>query len=422
MNFLRRLSALSILVVVSFSTGLSQALPTVQPEQVGLSSRRLQRINEVFQDYVDKRRLAGLIAVVARHGEVAQFQTLGYSDLESRKPMRRDAIFRIYSMTKPIIGVGLMTLFEEGRFQLTDPVSKYIPELKGLKVAKGQLEGGIVLEEVDHEMTIRELMTHTSGLTYGLFSRSPVDTLYRKADVLSRDGTLEDMVEKLSRIPLWAQPGTKWHYSVAADVQGYLIQILSGQRLDEFLRLRIFQPLKMVDTGFYVPQGKLSRFTTNYGPPKAGQNEIRVIDRPSESRFARPPTFLSGGGGLVSTASDYLRFCQMLLNGGELDGNRILGLRTVELMTRNHLSRSIGEISPNSGVGFGLDFAVVLDPIRVGSLGSAGEFNWGGLASTVFWIDRKEDLIAILMTQFIPSGHYPLRAQFKNLIYQAILK
>lgn len=411
---------LALTLAVAASTITGQGLPKAKPEEVGLSSERLRRINQLFQGYVDQSKLAGLITLVARDGKLVHFERYGYSDLASQKVMGRDAIFRIHSMTKPITGVALMTLYEEGKFQLTDPVSQYIPEFKDLKVAVGQEDKGIVLERADHELTIGELMTHTSGLTYGS-SQSEVDILYRKAEVLSRKGTLADMIQKLSKIPLRQQPGTQWHYSVSVDVQGYLIEVLSGQELDEFFRKQIFEPLKMLDTGFYVPEEKHHRFTSSYGPAQEGEEGIRVVDHPSNSVFSKPTTFFSGGGGLVSTASDYLRFCQMLLNGGELDGVRILGPKTVGLMAANHLPKSIGEIRPNSGIGFGLDFAVMLDPVAAGSPGSVGEYYWGGAASTLFWVDPKEKLIAILMTQFRPSRQYPLRQQLRTLVYQAIV-
>ena len=272
-----RITRLALILAVATATLTGQGLPKAKPEAVGLSPERLRRIGQHFQGYVDQGKLGGVITLVARDGKLVHFEPYGYSDLASQKVMRRDSIFRIYSMMKPITGVALMTLYEEGRFQLTDPVSQYIPEFKGLKVAVGQEGKGIAVEEPDHEITIRELMTHTSGLTYGFFSESEVDNLYRKAEVLSRKGTLSDMIRKLSKIPLRQQPGTQWHYSVSVDVQGYLIEVLSGQKLDEFFRKRIFEPLKMVDTGFYVPAENHHRFTTNYGPAQEGEEVFELL-------------------------------------------------------------------------------------------------------------------------------------------------
>ncbi len=392
-----------------------------QSRSAAFSEQRLGRIGPFFERYLEKDKLPGVITLVAHRGEVVHFQTSGFADLESRTPLQDDSIFRIYSMTKPIVGAALMTLFEEGRFQLSDPVSRYIPEFQGLKVDSAPDDGQLTLEDPVRGMTIRDLMTHTSGLTYGFFSQSDVDTLYQESNVLDQAGTLKDMIEKLAGLPLRQQPGSLFHYSVSVDVQGYLIEVLSGQSLDIFLKERIFDPLRMTDTGFYVPQEKLSRLTTVYGPPRDGETQIRVVDHPSQSPYTRPPTFLSGGGGLVSTASDYLRFCRMLLNRGELEGVRIVAPRTVDLMTRNHLPEAVRERGPDVGTGFGLNFAVVDDPVRTGTLGSRGEYFWGGLASTIFWIDPEQEVIAILLTQFIPSGTYPLREQFRTLVYQALI-
>ncbi|MYF06160.1 MAG: beta-lactamase family protein, partial [Holophagales bacterium] len=314
-----------------------------------------------MQGLVDDGRLSGITTMISRHGKIAHFGTFGHRDIEAGSEMTEDVIFRIYSMTKPITGVALMILYEEGRFRLSDPVHRYIPEFEGLVVAREDGPNGQpITEPADHPMTIRELMAHTAGLSYGIFSQSQVDTLYQEAGVLDNDSTLKDMIDKLSKIPLRQQPGSMWHYSVAVDVQGYLVEVLSGQRFDEFLDDRLFGPLGMNDTAFYVSEDKADRFAQVYTHDADGKLMAQEGFGGSRSYFD-PPNFLSGGGGLVSTTMDYMRFSQMLLNGGELDGVRILAPSTVKLMHLNHLPRELKEMSP--GTGFGLDFAVVLDPV-----------------------------------------------------------
>ena len=427
MRLCRTSLSLSVLFL-SIQTGLIAAeLPSVSPEEVGLDPARLERITEVFQKYVEKKELPGTVALVARHGKVAYLKTLGSRDLETDTPMTADTIFRIYSMTKPITTVGAMILYEEGRYQLTDPVSKYIPELKDLKVLVGDASGGAEFVEPNRSVTIQDLMRHTSGFTYGVFGDTAVDRMYREAKLLSEDVPLSTFVSRLSGIPLQFQPGTHWHYGVSVDVLGYLIEVLSGQTLDRFLDERVFVPLGMTDTSFQVPPEKIARFATCYGldrdhPLPDGRLPLTAIDEPATSDYAKPRQFLSGGGGLVSTIRDYARFLQMLLNGGELDGHRILGRKTVAFMTRNHLPQQILEQEPLPGSGFGLGFAVVLDPPAAGVLSSRGEYNWGGYASTEFWVDPREDLFAILMTQLIPSGTYPLKNDFKVALYQSLME
>lgn len=400
--------------------GASTALPTAAPEEVGMSSERLGRLHAGMQGLVDDGRLAGITTMVARRGRVVDFQTYGHRDLEADDPMREDAIFRIYSMSKPITGVALMMLYEEGKFRLSDPVADYIPEFANLQVAADWGPDGPVLEEPDHPITIRELMTHTAGLAYGIGAPGPVDSLYSARGVLSRDQTLEDMIEKLSDLPLRHQPGTEWYYSIAVDVQGYLVEVLSGQPFDEFLQERLFDPLGMVDTGFHVPEEDHDRFVRYYGYDEDGG--LVATDDPGAEPGSRPyydpTTFFSGGGGLVSTTSDYMRFCLMLLNGGELDGVRILSPTTVDLMTRNHMPRDVPERSP--GQGFGLDFSVVLDPVAA-EYYSVGEYYWGGAAGTWFWIDPAEELVFVGMIQQRGSPRRPdVRSLSHRLTYQAI--
>ena len=394
------------------------ALSRVAPEAVGLSSERLERLSAAMQGLVDDGRLAGITTLIARHGKVAHLRTFGAQDMEAGKPMAQDTIFRIYSMTKPVTSVALMLLYEEGRFQLSDPVENYIPEFKDLPVAVGEDDNGIVTEPADHPMTIRELMSHTAGLSYGIFSESPVDALYREAELMHPDSTLQDFIADLAKIPLRQQPGSMWHYSVAVDVQGHLVEVLSGQPFDEFLKERIFDPLGMDDTGFWVPPEKAERFAQVYVYGEDGALQ-RPGGEPLRNRdYLSPVNFLSGGGGLVSTTMDYARFCQMLLNGGELDGVRLLAPSTVALMHRNQMPRDVPEYSP--GQGFGLNFAVVLDPVEADRI-SKGEYYWGGIAGTWFWIDPQESLIFVGMIQQFGDNRPDVRSLSRRLTYQAIV-
>lgn len=390
---------------------VGQSAPTTAPEVVGLSSARLERLTAAMQGYVDDGKLAGTLAMVARRGQVVYFEDYGLMDREAEKPMQHDTIVRIYSMTKPIVSVALMMLYEEGRFHLDDRAAKYIPEFQNLQVYEAGDDGPTYVAP-NREMTVRDLLTHTSGLTYGFFSTTHVDTLYREAGIFNGP-TLADMVQTLSEIPLLNHPGEQWHYSVATDVVGYLVEVLSGQPLDAFLDERIFQPLGMVDTGFYVPAGKIDRFAVNYQVSPTG---LQLADAPATSSFAAPSTFFSGGGGLVSTASDYMRFAQMMLNGGELDGARLLSRKTVELMTMNHIDE---EFAP--GYGFGLGVRVMVDLAHGQQIGSEGEYGWAGAANTYFFIDPEEELIGIFLTQLFPFGFYPSADDFKTAVYQAIV-
>ena len=392
-------------------------LSLASPEEAGMSSERLERVSEAMQGLVDEGRLAGITTMVARHGKIVHFGTFGHQEIASDTAMAEDTIFRIYSMTKPITAVALMMLYEEGKFRLSDRVAKFVPEFKDLKVAAGEGPDGPIVEDAEHAMTIRELMSHSAGLTYGLFSRSQVDTMYSEANVLDNKSTLKDMIDKLSKIPLRLQPGSRWHYSVAVDVQGYLVEVLSGQPYDEFLRERLFEPLGMNDTGFHVPAESADRLAQIYSYGEDRELVAREIFSSSHN-YLEPTTFFSGGGGLVSTTMDYMRFCQMLLNRGELDGVRILAPLTVDLMHRNHLPRDVVEMSP--GRGFGLGFAVVLDPVAADGI-SKGEYYWGGIAGTWFWIDPVEDLAFVGMIQLSGRGRPDVRSLTRRLTYQAIL-
>ncbi len=405
-------------------------MKTVRPEDVGLSSERLTRIERHLERrYLDQKKIAGALTLVARRGQVAHLAAVGMMDLQRGKPMREDAIFRIYSMSKPITSVALMTLYEHGHFQLDDAVHKHIPEFRDLRVYEGGNLPSFATRPCERAMTIRDLLTHTSGLTYGFMERTNVDRAYRRLEIGDRGKTLAQMVETLASLPLEFSPGTRWNYSVATDVIGHLIERISGRRLDAFLRDEIFAPLGMPDTGFHVPADRLDRLATNY--TRMPDKSLRIEDDAAASAYAAPPAFLSGGGGLVSTASDYLRFCQMLLNQGELDGRRILGHKTIELMTENHLpeGRDIAELNLGGqfsqvtydGVGFGLGFSVTIDLARAQTVGSVGEYAWGGAASTAFWIDPAEELVVIFMTQFMPSGTFNFRGQLKSIVYPALI-
>ena len=410
-------------------------MQTINPEHVGFSPRRLHRLDAVMRRYVDEGKLAGVITLLARRGEVAHCECFGRADIEDQTPMQLDALFRIFSMTKPITSVALLMLYEEGHFQLSDPVSRFIPEFKETQVLAEVKEDEWRTTDLEREITIHDLFTHTAGLAYGLDRASPVDVRYQDEGVLRMDEPLSDKIKRIAALPLAHQPGQAWKYSVATDVLGYLVEIIAGAPFDAFLKERIFAPLGMTDTDFYVPADKQRRLTTVYEPDPGDKSKenasiraLGAMDAPKEEREAteawinkqRKPAFLSGGGGLISTIGDYLRFALMLRNQGSLEGERLLGRQTVELMTQNHLPPHI-HTWDDPAWGFGLGVGVLLDPARAKILGSAGAYGWGGAASTDYWHDPQEDLIGILMTQFMPSGHYPIAQEFKVLAQQAIV-
>ncbi len=402
----------------------------IKPDEAGLSSERLERVTRHLERrYIEPGKLSGCQVLVARKGHVAYFRSFGAMDLEREKPMRDDTIFRIYSMTKPITSVALMMLYEEGHFQLGDHISRFIPEWEGLEVYESGSHGEFETRPCERPMSVRDVLMHTSGLTYGGDPSHPVDVAYQKAGLRTEEGaTLQSMVRGLASLPLKFSPGTRWHYSYSTDVCGYLVEVISGCRFDEYLTERIFEPLGMCDTGFRVPPEKAERFAANYA--RRRDKTLALEDDPATSPYLKPRTFLSGGGGLVSTTADYLRFCQMLLNDGELDGRHILGRKTIELMTENHLPGGqdlagmalggFGE-TPYQGVGFGLGFAVSLGNAETQSIGAAKNYYWGGAASTIFWNDPVEDLIVIFMTQLMPSDTFNLRGQLQSLVYPAII-
>lgn len=441
-----------VLLVSAVPNAFGRELPTTQPSRVGMSSERLQRLTDHMHQAVEEGVMVGGLGLIARNGRVVYRETYGQSDREAAKPMAMDNIFRIYSMSKPITSVAVMMLYEEGRFFLNDPIARYIPELANLVVATSTADGqttavsdgttSSTLGEGDEsklgqtrkplrQPTIRDLLSHVAGFTYGFFGNTEVDKQYRAEQLMQSDDTLEKFVTQLGEIPLQYDPGTRWHYSVSVDIQGRLVEAVAGMRFGEFLETRLFEPLDMKDTSFIVPQEKLDRLAQIYSP-EGTQEGSSVFLTPSTSAklvvsaatindsYREGATFESGGGGLVSTARDYMRFSQMMLNGGELDGVRILSPKTVELMTINHL----GDIKMGfggRGIGFGLGFAVALDQGRIGELGSVGEYNWGGAAGTRFWIDPEEQLIGIFMVQSIPH-RTRLGSDFKNLTYQAIIE
>ena len=399
-----------------------------RPEDVGLSTPRLARATQWTRRWVDSGRLPGLLVAVVRNDRLVYFETCGYRDVEAKRPVEPDTIYRIYSMTKPVTTVAALMLYEEGRFQLDDPVAKFIPAFAGTRVFAGGDAESFETVPLARPVTVHDLMTHTSGLTYGFQHEHPVDALYRahRVEFNANLGPLAGLVDAAAAQPLLFQPGTRWNYGVSTDVLGRLVEIWSGLPLDAFFQERIFAPLGMRDTGFHVPEGQGGRFASNYTRAAAGG--LALHDPAGESRFLEPALTLSGGGGLVSTAADYLRFTRMLRGHGALEGARLLGRKSVELMTMNHLPGDLVDMGqprfsemPFAGIGFGLGVSVVLDPAKARILGSPGEYAWGGMASTTFWVDPAEDLIVLLLTQLTPSSTYPIRRELRVLIHQALL-
>jgi len=411
----------------------------VDPSEVGMDAGRLQRVEEFIKArYLDTGRYPGFSLLVSRRGKVAHLSTQGSRNLGTGAPMTPDTIVRIYSMSKPITSVALLSLYEEGLFRLDAPVSSFIPSWADLRVWRDGTPASWSTTYPEREMTVRDLLTHTSGLTYAWMQRHPVDAIYRERGV-DQPHKLEEWVELLAGIPLVFSPGTQWSYSVATDVIGRLVEIISGQPFDAFLANRIFEPLGMADTAFQVADESAERFAANYvvpslspfGVPKGatGDEAVELDDGGPGTQFRRAPTFLSGGGGLTSTLGDYHRFTQMLLNGGELGGARVLGRKTVEYATSNHLpggrdlaamGQPVFSETNYDGIGFGLGFSVVVDPAAAQIVCSKGEYGWGGAASTLFWIDPAEELVVIGLTQLMPSSAYPIRQELRPLIYSAL--
>jgi CubicO group peptidase (beta-lactamase class C family) len=411
------------------------------PESAGMSKAGFDRIEDhLKRRYIDAGKFPGTQLVVYRRGNVVHSAVQGFADLERKAPVKDDTIFRIYSMTKPITSVAFMMLVEEGRVALDEPVHKYIPEWKNLGVFQAGTGSAFLTRPPARPMQIVDLMRHTSGLTYGFQQRSNVDAAYRDKQIgaVEKSGTLDTMIADLARIPLEFSPGEAWNYSVSTDVIGYLIGKISGIPFEQFLKQRIFDPLGMADTDFFVSAGKAHRFAACYNADPGGmmsfhaaekKGGLTLQDDPTTSSFLTKPSFISGGGGLCSTAADYLSFCRALLNGGELGGVRLIGPKTLALMTTNHLpggrdlpemSRSMFAEATYNGIGFGLGFSVTMDPAQTLIPGSAGEYAWGGAATTSFWIDPAEELIAIFMTQVMPSSAYPVRRELRTMVYAAI--
>ena len=399
-----------------------------RPEDVGLSTPRLARISAWMRRWVDSGRLPGLLVAVVRDDRLAWIETCGLRDVEAGRPVEPDTIYRIYSMTKPIATVAALMLYEDGRFQLDDPIAKYIPAFSGTRVFASGTAESFETDPLARPITVHDLMTHTSGLTYAFQREHPVDALYRRHGIEfnANLGPLTELVDATAAQPLVFQPGARWNYGVSTDVLGRLVEIWSGLPFDTFLAERIFSPLGMVDTGFHVPEGESERFASNY--TRSDEGGLALLDAAGESRFLEPAATLSGGGGLVSTAADYLRFTRMLRGRGALGEVRLLGRKTVEHMTANQLPGDLADLgqptfseTPFTGVGFGLGVSVMLDPAKARIVGSPGEYAWGGMASTAFWVDPGEDLIVLLLTQLSPSSTYPIRRELRVLTYQALL-
>lgn len=423
-----------LFLLVFAPTVAAQELETAAPEDVGLSSERLDRLTAVLQSYVDDGRVAGGVALLMRHGAVAYLQPFGWADREAGVPMQRDTIFRIASMTKPVTSVAVMILYEEGKLLLDDPVSKYIPAFKDMTVLipdpNASASGAPYrLAPADRPITIRHLLTHTSGITYGFLGQKPIADMYKKAGIsdglAQTEGTIGEMAQKLARQPLVAQPGETFQYGLSTDVLGHLVEVVSGQTLDAFFRERIFEPVGMKDTHFFLPPQKRARLAAVYTPKpdggieKLGEGRIEMgpVVFSTSYPYSGPKTYFSGGAGLVSTAEDYARFLLMLLNGGFLYDAPLLSRKTVELMTVNQ----IGEMNLSRGVKFGLGFSVDLGPDQSGQIGSYGVYGWGGFFNTRFWVDPEEYFIGVIMTQRYPSGDVDILDKFRVMAYQAVV-
>ena len=403
-----RALVLALVVLLSHAAWAAD-LTIAKPEQVGLSSERLARITELIRTDVENGRLPGAVAVVARKGRIAYFEAVGFRDRAAGTPLRKDDIFRIYSMTKPFTSVAIMMLRDEGKLDLADPVSKFLPQLTKLQVAV-EKDGAVTLEPSKRDMTIQDLLRHTSGLTYGVFGTGAVKKMYTEKGVDALDHTNAGLIDKLTKVPLMYQPGSTWEYGRSTDVLGRVVEVISGKTLSQFLDERLFKPLKMVDTAFSVPNGKQARIAQALATDPDTKQPVTLFD------VTTPPRFEGGGQAAVSTATDYTRFSQMLANRGRIDGVRLLSRKTVELMTADHL----GKIdTPMPGYGFGLGFAVRRDTGVANTPGTIGDYNWGGLAGTYFWIDPKEELVAVWMMQ-APGGRLHYRQRFRTLVYQAI--
>lgn len=428
---MRKLAA-AIGAIMSLASGARAATatlahPPATPQLAGFNAERLKAIDGLMQREIDNGQIAGSVVLLVRHGQTILFKAQGRRDLDSPDPMPRDALFRIRSETKPVTGVAMMMLFEQGLWKLDDPVTKYVPEFSNLQVIAGaDAQGQPILEPIARSPTMRELMTHTAGFAYGLAADGPADTAYLNAGVLTSSSAAE-MIGKIAVLPMVSQPGTRWRYSAATDIQGYIVEKLSGQTLARFMDERIFKPLGMTDTGFYVPPAKINRLAGFYDADPATGKLIRAPERGGD--ITVEPGLASGGGGLISTAGDFSRFCQMILNNGVYEGRRLLKPETVALMRANHLPESFmvtsngTRASPlGTGVGFGLDWAVWMDPKATGAPVGAGTVSWGGSAGTWFWIDPTNDLFFVGMIQRQGGTGGGLDAATRSLTYQALVE
>ena len=412
---------LCLVTMMACQSTVADTTPAAQlAESVGFSSERLERIAPVMQSYIDQGKLAGTLTLVARNGKIAYLNAQGMQDKAAGTPMSEDTIFRIYSMSKPVTAVAAMTLWEQGKFHMFDPISKYLPELANLKVYVSGSGDEMVVEDAKTPIRIIDLFMHTSGLSYG-FTNSEVDKLYQKLMSKPDELNRSNILTKLAKLPLTHQPGSAWNYGVSTDIIGFLVEKLSGKKLGEYMQETIFSPLSMQDTGFYVPADKVDRLSQIYtADRKTGQTV--VMPNSPIGDFKSDPEIHNAGGGLVSTMQDYFTFAQMMLNGGEINGVRILGRKTVEYMSSNHLPKNLVPYSPNSqGEGYGLAMSVTVDPEMVGFMSSKGNYGWGGAASTYFRVDPQENMIMISMAQFVPIGFHRYHDDFRNLVYQALI-
>lgn len=412
--------AITILICLNVIATAQLAPNLPNPSQAGMSPDRLMKLDQRMHQYVDDGQLSAVQTLIYRKGQLAHANIYGHEDVDSKDPIKENSIWRIYSMTKPIVSVGIMQQYEMGKFNLNDPVHKYIPVFKNMKVHKGNH----VLEDAENDIKIIDLMRHTSGIGYG-WSGGYVDTLYAAAGSRANSGDNVTFMKELAKLPLYTEPGTGWQYSLSTDVLGHLLEVISGQPLDIYLDEHIFTPLGMDDTFFEVPDDKEDRFVSNYTTNKE-TGKLQIIDHPSMSKYCKDVTLFSGGGGLASTAFDYLAFSKMLLNGGTLNGQTILGPKTIELMTQDHCTEipysGFGPINlPGNGHGFGLGFTMTTDLAGSAALGSEGAYGWGGAAGTYFRVDPKEELIYIMMIQIMPNDHLQAREKFQTLVYQAIV-
>ena len=413
--FLKRSLFVLLAAFFSFHSIFATEIPYGDPAEMGFSAEGLAKIQPTMQALVDSGKFAGVLTLIAREGKIVHFETAGLRDRESDKPMTEDTLFRIYSMTKPVTSVAIMMLYEEGKLKLDDPVSKFIPEFAETKVYTGGGTENPVLVPLERAITVADLLSHTSGLTYGIFGQTSVDTLYRIANLFGAKSNVK-YAQKVAQLPLRFQPGTRWLYSVATDILGSVVKVASGMSLGEFFSQRIFVPLEMVDTGFYVPEEKRDRLAKVYGKDDEGNFEARSL-RSNTRRDARE----SGGGGLVSTARDYLRFSQMLLNGGELYGTRILNPETIQLMTANHLPETARyRHRQRKSDGFGYGFSVIVDETETAWEDRNGTYYWSGIAKTHFWIDPQNEMISMVWTQLRGSGN--IVRPFQPLVYEAFVE